>query len=112
MKLVVSPMVRCYLQRSEDANYANAARILKEVVIKAPLFAFQMTGDLRVVLCEGRGLDRYILFGSPAEKEAFQNFSCSLSPRQLTDARRELLRNLDGGKLLSEARRPQTRKRL
>lgn len=106
MKAVVSPMVRCYLQRSEDANYANAARMLKEGVIKAPLFAFQMTGDLRGVLCEGWGLDRYILFGSPAEKEAFQNFSCSLSQRQLMDARQELLRNLDGGKLLSEARRP------
>lgn len=80
--------------------------MLKEEVIKITLFAFQMTGDLRGVLCEGRGLDRYILFGSPAEKEAFQNVSCSLSPRQLIDAQQELLRNLDRGKLLSEASRP------
>lgn len=79
--------------------------MLKEEVIKITLFAFQMTGDLRGVLCEGRGLDRYILFGSPAEKEAFQNVSCSLSPRQLMDAQRELLRNLDRGKLLSKASR-------
>lgn len=85
--------------------------MLKEEVIKITLFAFQMTGiappgDLRGVLCEGRGLDQYILFGSPAEKEAFQNVSCSLSPRQLIDTQRELRRNLDGGKLLSEASRP------
>lgn len=63
-----------------------------------------MTADLRAVLCEGRGLDRYILFASRAEEEAFRNVSCSLSPRQLRDAQRTLLRNLDGGKLLSEAR--------
>lgn len=62
-------------------------------------------GDLRGLLCEGRGLDRYVLFGSAAEKEAFQNVSCSLSPQQLIDARRELLRNLDGRKLLSKASR-------
>lgn len=67
---------------------------------------FQTTGGLGAVLCEGRGLDDYIRFGSLAEKEAFQNVSCLLSPRQLSDARRELLRNLDGGKLLSQASRP------
>lgn len=82
--------------------------MLKEEVSEITLFAFQMTGDLRGVLCEGRGLDRYILFGSAAEKEAFQNVSCSLSPRQLIQTRQELLRNLDGGRLLSEASRPET----
>lgn len=74
------------------------------------MFAVQMTGittasDLRGVLCEGKGLDRYILFGSRAEKEAFQNVSCSLSPLQLINTQRVLLQNLDGGKLLSEASR-------
>lgn len=110
-------MSRWYLQRSEqpkDANYAKVRRMLKEEVMETTLFAFQMTGtaapgDLRGVLCEGRDLDRYIMFGSPAEKEAFQNVSCSLSPRQLIDTRRELLRNLDGGKALSQASRPLTR---
>lgn len=83
----------------------------KENVIKISMFAVQMTGgatpgDLRGVLCEGKGLDRYILFGSRAEKEAFQNVSCSLSPLQLINTQRVLLQNLDGGKLLSEASRP------
>lgn len=103
-------MGRWYLQRSDllkDANYAKMRRMLKEEVIEITLFAFQMMGiaapdDLRGLLCEGRDLDRYILFDNPAEKEAFQNVSCSLSPRQLIDTRRELLRNLDGGKLLSQ----------
>lgn len=62
--------------------------------------------DLRAVLCQGRGLDRYILFASRAEKEAFQNISCSLSSRQLMNAQRVLLQNLDGEKLRSEASRP------
>lgn len=83
----------------------------KENVIKISMSAVQMTGvaapgDLRAVLCEGKGLDRYILFGSRAEKEAFQNVSCSLSPMQLINAQRVLLQNLDGRKLLSEASRP------
>lgn len=85
--------------------------MLKENVIKISMFAVQMTGatapgDLRAVLCEGEGLDRYVLFGSRAEKEAFQNVSCSLSPAQLINAQRVLLQNLDGGKLLREASRP------
>lgn len=80
-------------------------------VIKISLFAVQMMGMAtpggpRAVLCEGRGLDQYILFASRAEKEAFQNVSCSLSPRQLMNAQRVLLQNLDGGKLRSEASRP------
>lgn len=80
-------------------------------VIKISMFAVQMTGaaapgDLRAVLCEGEDLDRYILFGSRAEREAFRNVSCSLSPAQLISAQRVLLQNLDGGKLLSQASRP------
>lgn len=75
------------------------------------MFAFQMTGintasDLRGVLCEGRGLDRYILFSSREEKAAFQNVSCSLTPQELISTQQVLLRNLDGEKLLSEASRP------
>lgn len=82
-----------------------------ENVIKISTFAVQMTGistpgQLRDVLCEGKGLDRYVLFGSRAEKEAFQNVSCSLPPLQLISAQRVLLQNLDGGKLLSQASRP------
>lgn len=80
-------------------------------VIKISLFAVQMMdtatlSDPRAVLCEGRGLDQYILFASRAEKKAFQNVSCSLSSRQLMNAQRVLLENLDGTKLRSEASRP------
>lgn len=84
--------------------------MFEENVIKISMFAIQMTGimtpsDLRGVLCEGKGLDRYILFGSRDEKEAFQNVSCSLSPWQLINTQRVLLQNLDREKLLSEASR-------
>lgn len=86
-------------------------------MMKISMFAVQMTGaaapsDLRAVLCQGEDLDRYILFGSRAETEAFQNVSCSLSPSQLISAQRVLLLNLDGGKLLSEASRPAPMKAL
>lgn len=74
------------------------------------LFVLQVTGilrpgELRRVLCEGSDLDRYIQFGSQAEKETFQNVSCSLTPQQLIDAQRMFLQNLDARKVLSEVRR-------
>uniref|UniRef100_H3C1X8 P-type phospholipid transporter n=1 Tax=Tetraodon nigroviridis TaxID=99883 RepID=H3C1X8_TETNG len=91
-----------------------SAHLTEQLLVPAPVVqsllsarVTLMTGSLRGVLCEGQGLDRYVQFGSQAEKEAFQNVSCSLSPQQLSDARRELLRNLDGGKLLSEVARAQ-----
>ncbi|XP_056883332.1 retinal-specific phospholipid-transporting ATPase ABCA4a [Takifugu flavidus] len=79
--------------------------LMSAQVTLGPMTGITTPSDLRGVLCEGKGLDRYILFGSRAEKEAFQNVSCSLSPLQLINTQRVLLQNLDGGKLLSEASR-------
>lgn len=79
--------------------------MLKENGIKMGVFAVQMPGDPRAVRCEGKGRRRYFLFGSRAEEEAFQNVSCSLSPPRLISTQRALLRNLRGGKLLSQASR-------
>ncbi|CAJ1086292.1 LOW QUALITY PROTEIN: phospholipid-transporting ATPase ABCA1-like [Xyrichtys novacula] len=59
-------------------------------------------GSLRSILCEGTDLDLYVQFSSRAEKEAFQNVSCSLTPQQLINTQQVLLRNLDGRKVLSE----------
>lgn len=58
-------------------------------------------GNLRRILCEGTALDEYVQFSSRAEKEAFQNVSCSLTPQQLMSAQQELLQNLDPSKMLS-----------
>ncbi|KAM6959867.1 phospholipid-transporting ATPase ABCA1 [Tautogolabrus adspersus] len=59
-------------------------------------------GSLRSILCEGTDLDQYVQFSSQAEKEAFQNVSCSLTPQQLINTQQVFLRNLDERKVLSE----------
>ncbi|XP_063756662.1 phospholipid-transporting ATPase ABCA1-like isoform X2 [Eleginops maclovinus] len=66
------------------------------------MMSVPLPGDLQSVLCEGTDLDKYFQFGSAAEKEAFQNVSCSLDPQQLLNAQRVLLTNLDGRKFFSE----------
>uniref|UniRef100_A0A8C2X200 P-type phospholipid transporter n=1 Tax=Cyclopterus lumpus TaxID=8103 RepID=A0A8C2X200_CYCLU len=58
--------------------------------------------NLKSILCEGTDLDEYIQFSSRAEKEAFQNVSCSRDPQQLNNAQQVLLQNLDARKVLSE----------
>lgn len=60
--------------------------------------------NLRSILCEGSDLDQYVQFSSQAEKEAFQNVSCSLAPQQLINTQQVLLQNLDARKVLSEVR--------
>uniref|UniRef100_A0A7N6F6P8 P-type phospholipid transporter n=1 Tax=Anabas testudineus TaxID=64144 RepID=A0A7N6F6P8_ANATE len=58
--------------------------------------------NLRRILCEGTGLDGYVQFSSQAEKKAFQNVSCSLTPQQLINTQQVFLQNLDMRKVLSE----------
>ncbi|KAM7366213.1 hypothetical protein PAMP_015672 [Pampus punctatissimus] len=67
-----------------------------------PMTGIPRPGDLRSILCEGTDLDEYIQFSSQAEKEAFQNVSCSLTPQQLINTQQVLLQNLDVRKVLSE----------
>uniref|UniRef100_A0A672G6Q6 P-type phospholipid transporter n=1 Tax=Salarias fasciatus TaxID=181472 RepID=A0A672G6Q6_SALFA len=76
-------------------------------VLKARIYFFQMRAfprpnSLRSILCEGQDLDAYVQLGSQAEKESFQNVSCSLTSQQLINTQRVLLQNLDGRKVLSE----------
>uniref|UniRef100_A0A7N9AR62 P-type phospholipid transporter n=1 Tax=Mastacembelus armatus TaxID=205130 RepID=A0A7N9AR62_9TELE len=59
--------------------------------------------NLGRILCEGTGLDEYVQFSSQAEKEAFQNVSCSLPPQQLINTQQVFLQNLDVRKVLSES---------
>ncbi|XP_056298859.1 phospholipid-transporting ATPase ABCA1-like [Pseudoliparis swirei] len=67
-----------------------------------PMMGIPRPGNLKSVLCEGTDLDQYIQFSSRAEKEAFQNVSCSLDPQQLNNAQQVLLQNLDARKVLSK----------
>lgn len=62
--------------------------------------------DLKRLVCEGTDLDQYVYFGSQAEKEAFQNICCALSPQQLINSQQVLLQNLQPRKVLSEVRFP------
>uniref|UniRef100_A0A667Y439 P-type phospholipid transporter n=1 Tax=Myripristis murdjan TaxID=586833 RepID=A0A667Y439_9TELE len=54
------------------------------------------------ILCEGTTLDEYVQFSSPADKEAFQNVSCSLSPQQLMNTQLVFVQNLDTRKVFSQ----------
>ncbi|XP_075999903.1 phospholipid-transporting ATPase ABCA1 [Genypterus blacodes] len=67
-----------------------------------PMMTIPTPDTLRSVLCEGSNLDKIVQFGSQAEKEDFQNVSCSMSPQQLRDAQRAFLRNVDPRKVLSQ----------
>uniref|UniRef100_A0A8C6WUV1 P-type phospholipid transporter n=1 Tax=Neogobius melanostomus TaxID=47308 RepID=A0A8C6WUV1_9GOBI len=68
------------------------------------MMGVQTPENLRRVLCEGTGLDEYIQFSLTAEKKAFQNVSCSLSPQQLINTQQVLLQNLDARKVLFAVR--------
>uniref|UniRef100_UPI003AADC61F phospholipid-transporting ATPase ABCA1-like n=1 Tax=Centroberyx gerrardi TaxID=166262 RepID=UPI003AADC61F len=67
-----------------------------------PMSGMPRPDKLRSILCEGTNLDEYVQFSSLADKEAFQNVTCSLSPQQLINTQQVLLRNLDRRKVLSK----------
>ncbi|KAM6909437.1 phospholipid-transporting ATPase ABCA1 [Xenentodon cancila] len=67
-----------------------------------PMMGILSPGNLRNTLCEGTDLDEYIQFSSQAERAAFQNVSCSLTPQQLINTQQVLLQNLNARKVLSE----------
>ncbi|XP_068444522.1 phospholipid-transporting ATPase ABCA1-like [Clinocottus analis] len=71
-----------------------------------PVMSIPGPDNLKSILCEGKDLDEYIQFSSQAEKEAFQNVSCSRDPQQLINAQRVFLQNLDERKVLSEVPSP------
>uniref|UniRef100_A0A8C6U9M4 ABC transporter domain-containing protein n=1 Tax=Neogobius melanostomus TaxID=47308 RepID=A0A8C6U9M4_9GOBI len=82
-------------------NIENPCIFLDE---KCMMMGVQTPENLRRVLCEGTGLDEYIQFSLTAEKKAFQNVSCSLSPQQLINTQQVLLQNLDARKVLFAVR--------
>lgn len=106
----------CNSNNPEDSthDYIKQVQMQSSVVcqlLQKLVFTFQMMGipgpgNLRSILCEGTGLDEYVQFSSQAEKEAFQNVSCSLTPQQLINTQQVLLQNLDVRKVLSEVSSP------
>lgn len=76
--------------------------LLPKLVFTFQMMSIPRPGNLRRILCKGTDLDEYVQFSTQAEKEAFQNVSCSLSPQQLINTQQVLLQNLDVRKVLSE----------
>lgn len=80
-------------------------------ILLRPMAVFQTMAlltpiDLKRLVCDGAELDQYVYFGSQAEKEAFQDISCALSPQQLITTQQVLLQNLQPRKVLSEVSYP------
>ncbi|XP_056156372.1 phospholipid-transporting ATPase ABCA1-like [Lampris incognitus] len=67
-----------------------------------PMMGVPRPGTLRSIVCEGTNQHEYIQFSSPAEKKAFQNVTCALSPQQLANSRQVVLQNLDATKVLNK----------
>ncbi|XP_069561182.1 phospholipid-transporting ATPase ABCA1 [Brachyistius frenatus] len=88
----------------EDLSVTSAAveSLMNAGIQLNPMMGIPRPGNLRSILCEGTDLDEHVQFSSQAEKEAFQNVSCSLTPQQLINTQRVLLQNLDARKALSE----------
>ncbi|XP_041925671.1 phospholipid-transporting ATPase ABCA1 [Alosa sapidissima] len=89
-----------FLQEELGVPASAAQRLMKTGVRINTVPQLSTEQDLRSVLCEGRALERYLEFGSDAERDAFQNVSCSLSPAQLRQTQEAFQRNLDPRKLL------------
>ncbi|KAM4564931.1 phospholipid-transporting ATPase ABCA1 [Fundulus diaphanus] len=67
----------------------------------SPMTGIPRPDNVKSILCKGTDLDDYIQFSSQAEKEAFQNVSCSLTQQQLINTQQTLLQNVNVRKVLS-----------
>uniref|UniRef100_UPI0037E7D1F5 phospholipid-transporting ATPase ABCA1 n=1 Tax=Semicossyphus pulcher TaxID=241346 RepID=UPI0037E7D1F5 len=91
-----------HLEQNLSVPPAVIESLLKAEIKLNPMTGVAGPGSLRSILCEGTDLDQYVQFSSQAEKEAFQNVSCSLTAQQLINTRQVFLRNLDRRRVLSE----------
>ncbi|KAF3697971.1 ATP-binding cassette sub-family A member 7 [Channa argus] len=95
-----------HLKENLTLSPAVVQSLMNAKVYINPMNGIPRPDNLRRILCEGTGLDGYVQFSSQAEKEAFQNVSCSLTPQQLINAQQALLQNLDARKVLFEVPSP------
>nr|XP_019951227.1 PREDICTED: ATP-binding cassette sub-family A member 1-like isoform X1 [Paralichthys olivaceus]XP_019951229.1 PREDICTED: ATP-binding cassette sub-family A member 1-like isoform X1 [Paralichthys olivaceus]XP_019951230.1 PREDICTED: ATP-binding cassette sub-family A member 1-like isoform X1 [Paralichthys olivaceus] len=91
-----------HLKENLSVPPAVVESLLNATMNLNPALGIPRPGNLRTILCEGTGLDEYVQFSSQAEKEAFQNVSCSLTQQQLINTQQVLRQNLDVRKILSE----------
>ncbi|XP_062373279.1 phospholipid-transporting ATPase ABCA1-like isoform X2 [Sardina pilchardus] len=89
-----------FLQEELGVPPSTAQRLMKTGVRINTVPQLSAEPVLRSVLCEGRTLERYLEFGSDADRDAFQNVSCSLSPAQLQQTQEAFQTSLDPRKLL------------
>uniref|UniRef100_A0A3Q1GHF5 P-type phospholipid transporter n=1 Tax=Acanthochromis polyacanthus TaxID=80966 RepID=A0A3Q1GHF5_9TELE len=90
-----------HLEEDLSVPPAVIQSLMNAEILLSPVMDTPRPSNLRRILCEGTDLDEYVQFSSQAEKEAFQNVSCSLSPQQLINTQQVLLQNLDGRKVFS-----------
>ncbi|KAM8881267.1 phospholipid-transporting ATPase ABCA1 isoform 2-T2 [Synchiropus picturatus] len=91
-----------YLQESLMVPPRVIQSLLAAKVNTNPTTVIPGADQLRAVLCEGTDLEEYIQFASQAEREHFQNISCSLTQQQLMNVQLVLLQNLDAGKVVTQ----------
>ncbi|KAM9425735.1 phospholipid-transporting ATPase ABCA1 [Pholidichthys leucotaenia] len=91
-----------YLERDLSVSPSVVQSLMDAEIQINPMMGIPRPDNLQSILCEGTGLDEYVQFRSQAEKEAFQNVSCSLTPQQLISTQQKLLQILDVRKVLSE----------
>ncbi|KAG7243353.1 hypothetical protein INR49_011809 [Caranx melampygus] len=91
-----------HLTQNLSVPASVAQSLINAKIFVNPMMGVPRPGNLKRILCEGTDLDEYVQFRSQAEKEAFQNVSCSLTPQQLINTQQVLLQNLDVRKVLSE----------
>uniref|UniRef100_A0A4W5LI24 ABC transporter domain-containing protein n=1 Tax=Hucho hucho TaxID=62062 RepID=A0A4W5LI24_9TELE len=84
-----------------EGTYIKLLPLLTLILSFHQMMGISRQDDLRITLCNGTTLDRYVEFTSASDKEAVQNFSCSLTAQQLRQTREVFLQNLDTRKMLT-----------
>lgn len=99
-------LIKVFLHLLCKTKNANIFHVLLRLTAVFQMMALLTPMDMKRLVCEGTDLDQYVYFGSQAEKEAFRNVCCALSPQQLINSQQVLLQNLQPRKVLSEVRFP------
>ncbi|CDQ74876.1 unnamed protein product [Oncorhynchus mykiss] len=94
-------MFTTYLRENLSLSSTVADGLITSNIRLNEMMGISRQDDLRITLCSGTALDRYVEFTSAFDKEAFQKVSCSLTAQQLRQTREVFLQNLDPRKMLT-----------
>lgn len=94
-------MFTTYLRENLSMPSMVANSLITSNIRLNEMIGISRQDDLRITLCNGTALDRYVEFSSASDKEAFQKVSCSLTAQQLRQTGEVFLQNLDTRKMLT-----------